>query len=326
MRLRYFAVGLLIFATGCVDDAPRDNPLDPLSVGYSGTGSLSGVVRIANQSTPVAGAIIADRTENIFVTTDSSGNFVFRTLSPGAHHFVCTKQNFTNDTFFVDIQPSVSASVVRGLNGSPVVLSQNILTRKIDQYFPSPQYFVDISADVTDPNSIADLDSVWFGADTLRFSMTYSVTSKTFIATIYKYQLPTNTIQWLVGKPLHIISQDKSKSTNISESFFVTRVIEQTASPVASNTDSANTLFVLRWTPPDVTFNYSYTVALSRVDGGIQTLLRTYEGIDSFNEKFSYPYDSADAVLSPGNYVWSVTVVDDFGNYARSKESSFTVK
>lgn len=327
MRTRYHLFISIALIAGCIDDAPRDNPLDPLSPAYTRAGSLTGVIRVANQATAIAGAMVTDLDENIFVKTDTLGYFAFDRLPSGRHTFVCTKENFTNDTFYVEIRDRASTHVVRALNGAPVVLSQNILTRKIDQYFPSPQYFVDVAAEMTDPNGDIDLDSVWFSvADTILFPLTNPIGSKHFSTTIFKNQLPTNTIQWLVGKPLYIVSRDDNGSVNIGSPFFVTRVIEQTAGPILSNTDSLNASFDLRWSPPDVTFNYSYTVTISILVGGVPSVVKTYAGINSFFEKITYPYLSGDAPLEKGNYLWSVTVVDDFGNYARSKESTFTVK
>ncbi|MBI2429158.1 MAG: hypothetical protein HYV29_10255 [Ignavibacteriales bacterium] len=330
MNARYQFFVCIVLLAGCIDDAPHDNPLDPSSPAYVRVGSMTGVITIANQSTAIAGATITDLDENILVRSDTFGYFVFNHLSSGTHTFVCTKENFTNDTFRVDIQDRASTHVVRGLNGAPVVVSQNILARKIDQYFPSPQYFVEVTAEVIDPNSSLDLDSVWFSVvDTLRFPLAPIPGTNNFITTIYKNKLPTNTIQWLVGKPLYIVSRDDNGAVNIGSPFFVTRVIEQTANPLypsSLNNDTTTVFPEFRWDPPDVTFNYSYTLSLSRIDGGTQTIVWMKEGISSIDQSLQYPNDGSVDSLQQGTHVWSISVVDDFGNYARSKESSFVVK
>jgi hypothetical protein len=329
MNFRHILLIISVLLFGCVDNAPRDNPLDPLSPSYSANGTLSGKIIIAGISTPLGGVTVTELSGMISVTTDSSGLFLFTKLSQGNHRFICTKQNFTNDTFSVEIRPSETATITRGLNGAPVVNSQQILTRKIDQYFPGPQYFVDIAATVTDPNGVADLDSVWFSVDTLLFPLSYSVNSKNFIAAIYKYQLPTNTIQWLVGKPLKIISRDRNNAVNAGSPFYVTRVIESSATPkyfTSAANDTATSTPLFTWTPPNVTFHYSYTIIVSRVESGTQTIVWLFSGLNSFFEEKQYPTDGSIAPLPSGNYVWTITVVDDFGNYARSKEASFTVK
>ncbi|MFA6542439.1 MAG: carboxypeptidase regulatory-like domain-containing protein [Bacteroidota bacterium] len=328
MSIRILLLIVTALVSGCVGDAPRDNPLDPLSSSYPHTGNVSGRVVLANQGTGIAGAVISEEALDISVTSDSLGYFSFSGLSSGNHRFVCSKMNFDPDTFDVSIISGEQSTVTCSLNSAPVVVSQNILSRKIDQYFPSPQYFVDVSAEVTDPNGIADLDSVWFNVDTLKFPMTYSVTSKNFLVSIYKNQFPTNTIQWLVGKALHIISKDRNAAVNISDPFYVSRVIENTASPIypsSVNNDTTGSYPVFRWSPPDVTFNYSYSIVVSRVDGGTQTVVWNYAGLNSIYEEISFPRDGTAVPLQSGNYLWTVSVVDDFGNYARSKESSFVV-
>lgn len=322
-----FGLSLLL---GCVSDAPRDNPLDPASPEYVAVGTMTGRITVANQNAGVPFAELRKVTTGAAIQADSTGYFTVKGLTAGTHSFIASKTNYISDTFSVTIQANVGTNVVRPLNGAPVVTSRQILTRKIDQYFPSPQYFVDITAAVTDPNGIAELDSVWFGVDSLRFPMSYSVTTKNFHATIYKYDFPTNSIQWLVGKPLSIVSRDVKRATNISDPFYITRVIENEATtlyPTSLNSDTVKAdSLTFRWSPPAVTYNYSYSLILSRVDAGTQSVLWTLTGLNSFNEEYEYFSTANRVTLVPGNYVWTVSVVDDFGNYGRSKEAAFVVK
>jgi len=177
------------------------------------------------------------------------------------------------------LHAQTTAQVGFSLNGTPYIVSQNIYSRKIDRYYPGPQYFVDITASVADPNGITDIDSVWFmvtnsssgslTSDTLFFPMTYAVSSRLFQITIYKYDLPTNTIQWLVNKPLQIRSRDFSCSTNYSNPFYVSRVIENmatstypTLNTATSAKDTTGPTPLLKWSSPDVTFNYTFSLTI----------------------------------------------------------------
>ncbi len=322
MKIYLFLILLIVIATGCVNDAPHDNPLDPDSPSNTKTGSLSGRIIIANQSAGIAGAAIIHTSTALTVMTDSTGNFLFSSLPAGIHTFIVSKSNFVSDSFSIEIRSGAVSQITIGLNGAPVVSFKQILTRKIDFISFTPQYFVDVSASVTDPNGISDLDSVWFGVDTLRFPLSYSVGTKLFSATIEKRFFPTNTIDWLVGKKLHIVSRDKYGAVNISEAFFVSRVIENSAVPIDADTTSSTPLF--RWKPPTVTFNYSSTVTVHHA--GTELVAWTKSGIISFFEEVQYPTDGTVPPLSQGNYFWTVTMVDDFGNYSRSRESYFLVK
>jgi hypothetical protein len=319
---------LAVLVVGCTE-APHDNPLDPLSPNYATDGVLTGTVVLKSLGTAITSAQIRTVQDGIAVMSDSAGRFSFQRLSLGTHMFVCTKENFAPDSQRVTLASGSAQSLTFALNGAPVVSSMQILTRKIDQYYPSPQYYADVSASVSDPNGVADLDSVWFRVDSLYFFMDYLPSTKLFQVRIFKYDLPTNTIQWLVGKPLHIVSKDRGKAVNTSEIFMVTRVIEYGATPLypsSANHDTTNGTPTLRWSPPAVTFNYTYTLTIARDDAGTQTVVWNQPDVSSFYEEYAYPTDGSVPPLSPGNYVWAVTVVDEFGNSCRSKESFFVVR
>ena len=331
----------LAYFCGC-HDAPRDNPLDPQSPQYKSTASITGTVTMLNQNTPVASATITSLEDGISSVSNASGVYSFDQLTVGIQTLVCSKTNWAPDTQHIVLQSQSVAQVNFILNGAPFVTSQNIYTRKIDQYYPSPQYFVDVTASVTDPNGITDIDSVWFSIvftnstndqDTLLFPMAYSVSTKLFQITLYKYDLPTNTIQWLVNKPLQIRSRDLHHAVNNSTPFYASRVIENTATPLyptintaTSAKDTTGPTPDLQWSPPDVTFNYTYTLSISRTISGVRSEVWSATQVASINNEFQFPGDNSGATLAAGEYVWTISVVDDFGNYSRSKEASFVVR
>ena len=333
--MRYFTAIILCMLTAIIGckDAPHDNPLDPNSLQYFGTAPVKGRILLLNQNSPIAAASVTSLEDGVSVLSNSEGNFGFNSLTIGIQTLVCTKENYVPDTIQIVLQGKITSDITFELNGAPYILSQDIVTRKIDQYYPSTQYFVDITASVGDPNGITDVDSVWFSVDTLLFLMDYSVTAKQFQSTIYKYDLPTNTIQWLVNKPLRIRSKDYSNAVNLSSPFYVSRIIENTAVPVyptintaTQQKDTTGSLPLFRWSPPDVTFNFSYSLVLSRVVSDIRSVVWTYTNLNSSNVQLQYPSDDTGSPLAPGEYVWTISVVDDFGNYSRSKEAPFTVQ
>ena len=327
--LCHISIMSLLLSLGACSDAPHSNPLDPQSPSFKSLASVSGQVTIRNQGTPVPGATISCIGQNISTQTDANGRFSFANISSGAIALSCLKEGFVSDTQRVSLDPGGSTSVTFALNAAPVISAPRIVTHKYDQYYPSPQYFVDISASVSDPNGIAEIDSVWFAVDTLAFPMSYSVSSKLFETTIYKYDFPTNSIQWLVGKPLLVKSMDRYGAVGSSAAFFVSRVIENTATPdypTSLNNDTTGSLPLLKWTAPTVTFNYSYTLELARVDAGVETTVWKYAQLNSFFSELQFPSDNSGLILPSGNYVWRISIVDDFENSARSKGAYFVVK
>jgi hypothetical protein len=324
---RSIALGIMLFFSAC-SDAPRDNPLDPLSPRYQSNAMVSGTVYVLVQNTPVIQARVTCLENGLSVLTDSSGTYQFIKLDAGTLTFVCSKEGFVSDTQKIVLQAGTPQQISFGLNGYPFIVSQNIMTRKIDQYYPSPQYFVDVSASVSDPNGIQDVDSVWFVVDSMQFAMVYSPTTNMFQTEIYKYSFPTNTIQWLVGQPLTIVSTDRSNARGVGPPFYVTRIIEEEATPIypsSLNNDTTGSTPLLKWSPPDVTFSYTYTLVISVVNSGVEGVVWTYAGLSFGNEDLQFPHDNSGQTLSQGNYVWTISVVDQFGNYSRSKESSFVV-
>jgi hypothetical protein len=317
---------------GC-KDAPRDNPLDPQSPQYISTATITGTVAILNQNTPLPFATILSMENGSATTSDASGTFSFENLTVGTQTLICTKENYTPDTQQIVLQTRAIKHVNFSLNGAPYILSQNIYTRKIDRYYPSVEYYVDITASVTDPNGVTDIDSVWFSVDTILFPMTYSVSTRLFQTVIYNHDLPTNTTQWLVNRPLRIRSKDIHQAVNLSTPFYVSRIIENIAIPeypkVNSTTsipDTTGPTPLLHWLPPDVNFNYTDSLTISQVIAGVPSVVWSYGQINSDSTEFQFPGNNSGKRLDQGNYVWTISVVDDFGNYSCSKEAAFVVK
>ena len=322
------SIAVVACLVGCLD-APRDNSLDPSSPYFQNSASVSGQVIVRDQNSGIVAASVICVEQGISVTTDSNGTYAFQRLSSGMFALIASKTGFISDTQRVQLNAGASIKVSFALNGAPIIVSESIITHKYDQYYPSPVYTVDVTASVTDPNSITDVDSVWFAVDMLLYPMPYSTTTRQYQTTLFKYDFPTNTIDWLVGKPLTIRSTDRHGAVGISTPFSVTRVIENSAVPTyptSLNNDTTSSTPLLKWLPPGVTFNYSYTLQCSRVDAGTQTLVWTLSNLNSTNLQQQFPGDGSGLTLASGNYVWSVTIVDNFGNSSRSKEVAFVVR
>jgi hypothetical protein len=313
---------------GCVD-APRDNLLDPSSPYFKNSATVSGRVIVRDQNSGIASAGVLCVEQGVSVATDSNGAYAFQQLSAGLLTLVASKTGFVPDTQRIQMNPGSSVSASFALNALPVVLTESIITHKYDQYYPSPVYSVDVVATVTDPNSITDVDSVWFGVDTLLYPMVYSITAKEFQTTLYKYDFPTNTIDWLVGKSLTIRCKDRHEAIGTGNPFYVTRVIENTATPsypTSLNNDTTGATPLFKWLPPGVTFNYTYTLECLVMNAGTEALVWTLSNVNSTTLQQQFPGDGSGLSLASGNYVWRVSVTDNFGNSSRSKEAAFVVR
>ncbi|MGC8652370.1 MAG: carboxypeptidase regulatory-like domain-containing protein [Candidatus Kryptoniota bacterium] len=307
----------------CAPDAPHENSLDPLSPNYSGTGVLSG--RVLTLTAPYAGisnVLVTIPGNQSAVFTSSDGSFLIRNVPAGQVTVVFTKSGYLTDTLQIQIGIGKTQSIEVHLDALPVISAEQVVTHKIDQWWPGAVYNATVSAAVIDADGSTDIDSVYVVVDTINFSMAYSFNSKDFEVTIYSDSLPQHDIQWLVGRSFVVQARDHEGAVSRSNPFYVTRIIESEAAPfypVGLDTAKASPTF--EWNPPQITFNYSYTIQVVRMDAGNQTVVWTQPGINSSLVSYSFP-----GILSSGTYFWTIAVVDNYGNSSRSKEAAFSVK
>lgn len=307
----------------CAPDPPHENPLDPLSPGYSGTGSVSG--KVLTLTAPYAGipnALISVLGSQFAVLTNQDGTFLIRNVPAGTISLVIAKAGYFSDTLQIQISVGKTLLIEVHLDAMPVISQQQVVTHKIDQWWPGAIYNATVSANITDPDGSADIDSVFVVVDTANFPMAYSFNNKNFQVTIYSDSLPGHNIQWLVGRSFTIWARDHEGAISRSNPFYISRIIESEATPfypVGLDTAKASPTF--EWNPPQITFNYSYTLQVVRIDAGNQTVVWTQPGIGSSLVTYSFPN-----ILSSGTYFWTIAVVDDYGNSSRSKEAAFSVK
>jgi len=176
-------------------------------------------------------------------------------------------------------------------------------------------------ADIADPDGSTDLDSAWGVIEDLWVPMTYSPASRLFEATVFDSDLPTNNLQWLVGKEIRIVARDVPGALAEEPGLTLTRIIEESARPVSPAAgDSTTPSPLLQWSPAAVTFFHTLTLEIVRQDAGTQTVIWSQSLVDASLQEFQYS-----GSLTPGSYFWTVAVVDEFGNMCRSKPSSFLV-
>ena len=316
------ALGILFLLSGCAPDAPHDNALDPGSTQYVPAGSVSG--RIISKKTPavgVAAALIALLPSNTATMSDSGGYFSFAKIDPGSVALAVQKNGFLPDTVNITVTNGSSVQQTIALDQFPTIASMKVLTQKIDQWWPGPIYSASFSAVVSDPDGIDDVDSVWLKVDGLQIAMGYSLAAKNFQLTLFAEDLPSNNLEWLIGKSLTIAARDRNYALANSDPFYVTRIIEQEGTPTyPASQDTVGATPEFQWSPPSVAFTYTYTVTVVRTDADVPTVVATQKSIDPHQ----YSWQSTQT-LSKGTYFWTLGVVDEFGNFSQSKQSSFVV-
>lgn len=253
--------------------------------------------------------------------SDASGGFVIMDLPTGSATVITSKAGFLTDTVTITVPAAATLPLEIQLDALPVIAQAEIITKKLDEYFPGPTYLAQISADIGDPDGLTDFDSAWSVIGDIWVPMTYSPISRLFEATVFDFDLPTNNLQWLVGRELRIVARDQSGALAEEAGLFLTRIIEESALPVSPALgDTTGPSPLLRWNPAPVTFFHTLTLEIVRQDAGTQTPIWSQALVDAGLQEFQYS-----GALTPGSYFWTVAVVDEFGNMCRSKPSSFLV-
>ncbi len=287
---------------------------------------LNGRVIVRNlASVGIGSALVTLLPLNIATRTDANGYFAFSTkIATGNYTLTVQKENFVTDTLQLSFKVDEQQTISFLLNGFPVITSSQVITQKIDQYFPGPIYSATFTATVADPNGDVDITSVWLSVDTLRFPMLYVVTENKFQVIILPENLPSNTIEVLIGKNMYIAAKDTQQVVGKSAPITVTRIIETGATPLYPKyTDSTVTSTPeFKWSAPSVSFNFTYTITVVRQESGTETIKWSKEKLGSY--LVSYPYPNV-SPLQKGNYFWTISIVDEYGNISRSKQSPFIV-
>jgi Carboxypeptidase regulatory-like domain len=323
--LLLFLSGIIL---GCLSDAPHDNPLDPASPHFDPTGQINGTVVHLNAPTaPIPSALITVDSTGTSVLSNAAGQFSIPSVPSRTVSLIVSKQGYLIDTIQINVVAGQTYNVESSLDALPQISNASVITRKIDQWWPGPVYNAFISATITDPDGQTDLtDSVYCHVDTLAFPMAYSPTGQTWELTITSDQLPSENLQWLVGKPFVIDAFDKSEGEGSSVDFYVSRIIESEATPTspAPPADTVEDTLQFEWDPPspsDILFTHTYVINVVQVVADVQTLIWSSSTISS-EPPFSYIYPGT---LQQGNYFWTITIVDEYGNSSQSKEATFTV-
>lgn len=331
--LRYSAVLLLLAAlVGCMDEAPRDNPFDPLSERYEDEGVVSGVVTgiygppyIGREGVNVR--LLPDSSGVVrSTTTDATGRFEIDGVPKGGYLLVAEGDGLQLSQTDVAVRAGHTTSLDLPLNALPVILSQDARTVHIERWFPETSLFrLEVEAIVTDPDRPMDVDSVKLVVDDIDFEIALSeVVPGHFEGKFDAEVLPGGQVQAFLGRPIRLEVTDVSGHVGAGEPMTLVRVIEQTpltASPQGLETAAENPP-VLEWRPAQIPFPFTYRVDLNLIDGaGIPRLIESETGIDPTATNYA-----VERTLDPGDYYWTVWVVDSEGNRSRSKEAGFTVE
>jgi hypothetical protein len=321
---------------GCLGEAPHENPLDPLAEGFRAEGAIEGRV---TGVFPVDGALEgradvpvrfvpvgpAGRPE-LATRTDAGGYFGLSELPTGPWAVVAEDEGLSRDADTVVVEAGRVAETLLQLEAVPVVEEQDLRTVHIVRWFPTdPVFQLEVEVTARDPDGRDDVASATLvvpdpAPAALPLAPVPGEPGR-FARVFDEAELPAG-VEGLLGRALRAEVRDASGNVAGGPPVSLVRVIEQspqTQSPQAG--DVTGPLPTLVWRPAQVPFAFTYRVDVFLLDGaGVPNLVDQATGLGPAVTSYA-----VGAPLAPGDYFWTVWIVDAFGNRSRSREAGFRV-
>jgi hypothetical protein len=308
-----------LFSLNCSLNAPRDNPLDP-NLG----GNIWGRVTSRN-AYEIADVEVFIPFADAITYTDTCGEFSLYVLPEDSMYIFFVHENYALESTMVVPEKGKIDTLTMELNGLPYFTEYEATTHYYDRNLPAdPLYFCELSTIAGDIDGEIDIDSVWVEIPDLSYSrkLDYDLDEQKFIYTLYTDELPGQTLEALVGEAIFFNIADKGGAIVQSPPYYIARIIYQ----------APGVIFPIRGTDIlmfDTTFvwhkyNYGYYVSyhgeiIKIISGGPAGVVQ-YFNVSDQNDTTFYVNIS---ILNLGEYYWTLEVIDDFGNSARSKEYRF---
>lgn len=326
-----------IVIAGCFDHAERTHPFDPRSDDFENEGALTGVVSsLYAPFAPLAGVEVRVQALDSLNTatseflsttfTDMDGSFLLR-LPAARYQLTFKKEKYAIQTDTLLIQTGGIEEVSIALNGLPYTNDLQLSTTHISQWWPPPfEFFIlDVTAEVDDLDGVTDVSRVWFEIPELGFVDTLLEATRPglYSKMLDEPELPAGGIQSLEGKAFTLHIRDQAGLETVFGPQYLVRVIEPTPNPLLPSglASLTNPTPRLTWEASELPYDFTYRVDVVRVQTNIQTTEQIIEAIPADSLSIVVPES-----LAVGEYFWTVSVVDEFGNRSRSREAGFRIE
>ncbi len=191
-------------------------------------------------------------------------------------------------------------------------------------------YWLTLTAQFDNPELI---DSIWVKVDTLELGKWNSIgiSNSGWLQEIYENDLYDQfgiLLEGLVGHEMRLFCKDMDGVVTISDPFSLKRIVNlipTTISPNLADTTLINNHPTLIWEQYIADYNITYAVEIIHVaNSGFPSVVYNFNGINSADTTHTVE-DALQAVTGEAFYYWTLKVVDDFGNVARSLETQFRI-
>ncbi len=324
---RFISLLFLLLMISCTQNADRDNPLDPRSGDYETSGRLEGhVYTYYAPFQPIASALITLLQGNQTTITNQAGAFAFTHLSPDTYQLAVSYSGYAPDTAEVVIQSNHTTSIQFNLDGLPQLDTLVLNSGFQHEHYPfEPVRMIDVMAKVHDPDGPADVASVAVVVPDIGFRDTLSISLVigTFQKKIEEKDLTINHIEELIGQPFFIEITDKVGKVCRYGPKYLFRVIDDEPEIVSPRGSAVVGIQpTLKWKSLQLPFSFTYKVEIYAIseDQILYPAIYTFSAISSNISEFQMG-----TTLPTSLYLWVVSIVDNRGNWSRSKPATFEV-
>lgn len=329
MKRRTAIAGLAAWLLwSCFGDVTHENPLDPNSDNFIETGIVRGTVTtFYPPRTAVAGVNIELWPGNLNTETDSAGAFSLRNVPVGEYWIIASDPRYAADSARLSVDQEVSARIDFQLNALPQITSAIGRTFHLGGATPEEElYFAHFVVRADDPDGVADVAQVEMRItipNTEEIIDTLETTAETgkFELQLFAGDLPGDKLHSVLGHPVTFRAIDRLQQQSSPKELIIFRIIDQVPeviSPKDGVVVSATP--TLAWQPLSLSFPFDYQVQVDRLRGGVRRTVWRKDGIAT-----STTAVTVDQELAPDEYLWTVAVVDEFGNASSSQLAAFKI-
>ena len=320
---------LPIIFLSCTTPAEHGNPLDPQSPAFSESAKIEGIVTSYYAPfRPLSNVEIRLAAEPALTFTDNQGKFSLSNLPAGDHELQATLAGYAVSKQKIHLNKRQNLALTIPLNGLPRVDSATVITERRVLSTNSTRYFLLVENVIAgDLDGINDIKRVVFMAKDFNFTDTLTLVDRArgrWRRQFRQEELPAAIPlpEW-PGHPLSIQIEDLPGHQTIAGPFYIARVIQETPEVISPNNNAIITSapLLFQWRIGAVPFPFTQEVEIQDVlDPDFRTIL---PGIPMGTTVKSY---SGGGLPPAGTYIWTVKIVDAFGNSSRSKPAAFQVQ
>lgn len=312
---------------GCFDDPVRDHPLDPLGENFIDKGNI--IIRVTSFYPPLAGLNdieIQVAQPPIIGQTNEQGEYRSPDLGVGTYQVTISGEGYASIDTLVSVTAGESSRLDIPLPGLPVFSAFELHSLHLSRWFPPPEelFSLEIVAELDDLDGLADIDSLWLVSNQPAFKeeIFVEVTPGRYVHSIPSGRLSAGLVA-LQGREFQLLAKDRSGEINWSAPRSMIRVIEET--PLALDPDNLTVLTeslpTFNWAPIALQYPFTFRLDIVQINQNVESIVQTIESIPATDTTIT-----AATPLLAGNYFWTISVVDEFGNRSRSREAGFRIQ